>query len=161
MTDSRNTTNPLSNDDPIVALANEIAACHKQATELLRTRKTDRSDPSTDKDAKLDRLYDRIYAARDELTGLKAQSVEGAVVQLAAASNIFSNIGESPLGSEDRRTALILYRRLVYSAIAFLCEDSGIEENEMALPLFLEPHLDPWKLPSDLPANVIRLYEPL
>jgi len=161
MTDSRNNTNPPSDGDPIVAIANEIAACHKRATELLRERTTGGSNRTIDKEAEVDRLYTRIYEARDELTGLKAQSVEGAVVQLAVASNIFSNIGENPLDLDHRCCALILYRRLVYSAISFLCDESGIEENDLALPLFLEPHLDPWKLPSDLPANVIRLHESL
>lgn len=157
MTDSRNITNPPSDDDPIIALANEIASLHQQIDELESSQQA--SDPSqyASIDSEIQKLYRRIFAAQDELTVLKAQSVQGAMIQLAAASVIFNDVAENELDPERKQLALMQYRRLVYSAFPVICSALDIDQEDHALPHLLEPHLDPWQMnQAELHSNVVE-----
>ena len=159
MTDSRNITNPPSDDDPIVGIANEIAAHHKRIGELDRAEVPLTEVPLDSRQDEIQSFYERIFAAQDELTELRAQSVEGALVQLAAAMSIFLDIADNEVDAETRQIAIIRYRRLVYSAIPVLCDALGVDQDDLALPHFLEPWLNPWNAPRDTGGNVIRFHE--
>jgi len=157
MTVSRNITNPPSDTDPIIAIANEIASLHQQIDELESSEQLSYPSQNATFDSEIHSLYHRIFAAQEELTGLKAQSVQGAMIQLAAASVIFNDVAENELDPERKQLALMQYRRLVYSAFPIICTALDIAQEDHVLPHFLEPYLDPWLMnQAELHSNVVE-----
>lgn len=157
MTDYRDITNPPSDDDPIIAIANDIARWRDRIDELDEVFvRGDSNSPFTVEESE---LCSRVFAAQDKLSELKAQSVEAAIVQLGAANSIFHDITENDVPAGHLLAAITRYRRLMYSAIPVLCDALGVDQDGLALPHFFEPYLDPWNRSRADGGNVIRLPE--
>ena len=142
MTDKSHTTNPTETD-PIVEIGRQLMELEARYEALDRATSTQRGSGKIYAEAEMSDTLDKIYALKDYVSTLRAESFEGAL-QLAMASGIFDYINASEPNENHRRSDRLKFNRLVYSATDFLRNNPELKLSSGAVPRYMSDHLNPW-----------------
>jgi hypothetical protein len=75
---------------------------------------------------------------------IRAESLEGALVQIGLAVNLVYELLNDKLDESDRERIEDRFKRLIFSAVRALADDPKLDLVELSVWYHLGEHLDPW-----------------
>ena len=142
MTGSPNITNPSA--DPIVGVVRDMLDRYDRLDELQHRKCSSAHTGDVHLDEEIGHLYDMVFTAKDNLANFRAQSAEGAMLQLLAAIDIIGCLMDSEYDERATNRARKRFMRLVYSAVPMLCDHLKLDPNSLGIEHFMSAYLDPW-----------------
>lgn len=114
----------VSKPDPVVAIGRLIAEhtdCHnKLEREAWEAARAKRFSEEIYKRREVAHLSDRIDALTDYVSTIRANSIEGAIIQIAVASDLFESLVSNDLEQHQIDQKSLKFDRLIHSAITAL-----------------------------------------
>lgn len=145
MTDSPNTMSPSDRaHDPLMDVAREIGRLDRRNADLDNEQVNAKGSAAVYIDSEIRHVGDRIDALIDYASTLKAQSLEGAMFQLALLNDCLNSLTDSQHSPGEAAAIGRRGRRFGCSIQRVLSNMTGIDPAERYLDRFMGGNRDPW-----------------
>ncbi|MCG7504067.1 hypothetical protein [Mesorhizobium retamae] len=140
-----------SSRDLILILADELSVLEQRysALEEAAIKKDAPSFHENYRKAEQVDFLDRIEAIKEAMSSVEATSIKAAVIQLAVANTIVSDMVGFDLPDAEIGKLERTFRRLMHSAMGVLMRDAGLDRMSFGIDRLMSFHLNPWEAYED------------